>query len=76
MKLVMVEFEDSSSYSGWHKLDSWLDSISNCVSVGILCREDKKQIVLALSKSNSRNYGDTMAIPRSCIKRIRYLKVK
>jgi len=76
MKLVLVEWEDSSSYSGWHRIHPDCDCVANCISVGVLCSEDKKQVVLALSKSDSGNYGDTMAIPKSCIKRIRYLKVK
>ena len=76
MRLAMIEWEDSAGYSGWHQLDPWLDSISKCVTIGLLCKEDERQVVIALSKSNSGNFGDTISIPKSCIKRIRYLKVK
>jgi len=75
MKMALVEWVDSASYRGWHRLGEY-DCISNCISIGLLCQEDEKQIVLALSKSDSESLGDTISIPKSCIKRIRYLKVK
>ena len=76
MKIVLIEWEDSSSYGGWHRVMPELDSISNCISIGILCQDSPKYVVLSQSKSDSGNYGDTISIPKSCIKRIRYLKVK
>jgi len=75
MRLALVEWEDSSSITGWHVLSDY-DSSCKCVSVGLLCREDKKSITLTASKSDSGNYDTTISIPRTCVKKIRYLKVK
>ena len=75
MKLALIEWSDAASRSGgWHYLDEE-DSIMECVSIGILCAEDDKQIVMALSKNEKGLYAETFAIPKSCIKRLRYLKV-
>ncbi len=74
MRLVLVEWVDSASCSGWHSLGKD-DCISNCISVGVLCQESDKQVILALNKSDSGYVGDTMSIPKVSIKRIRYLKV-
>jgi len=74
MKLALVEWLDSCGLSGWHVL-SENDCISNCISMGLLCSEDEKQVVIAQSKSCTGSIGDTIAIPRASITRIRYLKV-
>lgn len=75
MRLVMVEWEDSATNYGWHRL-STDDSISYCVSVGMICREDEKQVTLAQSRSDCGNISETISIPRSCIRRMRMLKIK
>ncbi len=75
MKLVLVEWVDSSGYAGWHKLGD-NDVVSPCVSVGILVSEDDKQLVLSPSRSDCGNVLDTLAIPVCSIKRSRTLKVK
>lgn len=74
MKLALVEWLDSCGISGWHTL-SGNDSASKCITVGTLCKDSEKEVVLALSKSDSGNVSDTIAIPKICITRIRYLKV-
>ena len=75
MKLVLVEWEDSCELSGWHVLSD-NDCISNCISAGLLCSEDEKQVVIAQSRSCTGSIGDTISIPKGCITRIRYLKVE
>ena len=75
MKLVLVEWVDSASCSGWHRLDSGLDGVCACVSAGLLCSENEKQIVITYGKSDTGNIAETISIPRSCIKRMRQLKV-
>lgn len=75
MKLALIEWEDSSScLAGWHRLGED-DSIMQCITVGLLCREDKKQVVLALSRNECGLFADTIAIPKSSVKRIRLLRV-
>ncbi len=75
MKLVLVEWVDSASCSGWHRLSLESDCICSCVAAGLLCHEDEKQGVITYSKSDSGNIAETISIPKSCIKRIRQLKV-
>lgn len=75
MKLVLVEWDDCSTrMGGWHHLDE-MDSVMECFSMGVICKEDEKQIVIANSRNADGRYMETVAIPRGCIKRIRTLKV-
>ncbi len=76
MKLVMVEWIDSYSDTGWqHK--SVLDSstASECVSIGMM-KEGNDCIKVYQSTSKSGNICDIIIIPRCAIKRIRKLCVK
>ena len=75
MKLLLVEWDDSSTCVGWHRLSSE-DDISHCISTGLLCKETEKSITLTISKSELGSIAETISIPRSCIKRIRRLRVK
>ena len=76
MKLVLIEWEDSYSYGGWHARDSGLDIVAACVSMGLLIDGNDNQVTIAQSMSKtSGNIGDTITIPKGCIKRMRTLKV-
>jgi len=75
MRLILVEWVDSASYSGWHKLSLGTDCVSNCITVGLLCYDDEKHLVISQSRSDTGNTGDTISIPKCCIKRVRTLKV-
>jgi hypothetical protein len=75
MKLVLIEWVDASSrLGGWHYLDE-NDSTLKCLSIGLVCREDESQIVLALSRNEGGLFSETFAIPKGCIKRMRQLRV-
>lgn len=76
MKLCLVEWVDSASCSGWHKLNPELDCTCNCIATGLMCYEDEKQVVITYARSDTGNVAETISISKSCIKRIRYLKVK
>jgi len=74
-KIVLIEWDDAASRSGgWHYLDDE-DTVMSSISIGIVCSEDDKQVVLALSKNEKGLYAETFSIPKGCIKRIRTLKV-
>ncbi len=80
MKLVLVEWEDPCTYAtpGWLEKeddDSEKMSAIPCISVGILYQENDERIVIILN-SNPHAFCQAQSIPKSCIKRIRYLKVK
>ena len=72
MKVVMVEWVDSTSESGWthdHDLD-----LSICKTVGFLVKKTKDKIVLIQSISDNDNVDNKFAVPRVCIKSIKELE--
>ena len=76
MKLVLVEWLDSNAVNGWHPKQQFQnDGISKCQSVGILMKETPKEIALVLNLSGEL-WSDAIYIPKSCITRMRQLKVK
>ncbi len=75
MKLLLVEWVDSTYSSGWQLRDSIDEDITNCVTVGILLQEKKDILVMALSLSKVE-YSQAMTIPKCAIKRMRTLRVK
>ena len=76
MQIAMIEWEDSCSETGWHRKDAGIDVAAKCITVGFLTCEDNDKVVISLSSClTTGNIGDTMTIPRGCIKRIRKLKV-
>ena len=76
MQIIMIEWEDSCTEPTWHRRDSGLDTTASCVSVGVMVHEDTSKITIFQSISiTTGNIGDTITIPRGCIKRIRKLKV-
>ena len=78
MRLALIEWEDSAFAQGWMSREAVkCHIVSTCISVGLLVAENKKQITIIQSASMGKDqYGDGITIPRSCIKRVRYLKVK
>jgi len=76
VRLCLVEWVDSAFVQGW--IDRKVaegHKESNCVSVGILLYENDERITIVQDTSDSGNVGDGITIPKSCIKRIRYLKL-
>lgn len=74
MKYVKVNWVDSHILYGWHDKDDSYSS-TECVTVGILVANDKKNIVVALSESLEQR-GDSITIPKGCVKKITYLEEK
>lgn len=72
MKLVLVEWVDSTSSTGWEN-DPDLE-LSICKTVGYLTRKTKEKVVLAQSISDNNNVDNKFAIPRGCIQSIKELK--
>ena len=72
MKVILIEWLDSTSSSGW---DSAFDlELSNCKTVGFLVKKDKEKVVVIQSNSDNVHSDGRFAIPRSCIKSIRELE--
>jgi hypothetical protein len=74
-KFVRVDWVDACSNSGWHSPEKPTD-LAKIVSFGYLVKEDKDKVVLAASLDlRMDGIGDSIAIPKGCITRIRTLKV-
>jgi len=79
MRMVEVEWEDPSSCKF---KAAWVDreaastmELLYCRSVGLLVKKDAKTVVLALNEAPENDeVGDVFVLPRSCVKKMRYLK--
>lgn len=70
--LVEVHWVDSAFTAGWRRAPAQL---SNCRTTGYLVHKNKRFINIAMnSDAPDETYGEVMAIPRSCVKKIRRLK--
>lgn len=77
LALVEVTWLDSSSCSGWHAMNEIPTKPLECRSAGYLVHKSRSSLVVALSASEARSrhgFGDTITIPRACVKKIRRLK--
>lgn len=78
---VLVEWFDAKVHDGWHEIDEHTAEGPMLVSsVGYLLFRDKAKVVVALSVDDQNTHGrktgaaDSIAIPASCVKRVRTLK--
>ena len=72
MRLVQVEWADTTTHSAWACSKDVVKStgVTHCSSVGWLIHKDKERILLT---SMVGGYGDTschQSIPRGCVKEI------
>jgi hypothetical protein len=74
MKLVLVEWYDACSGYAWESREDDTH-IRKIISIGILEREDDKEIVIVPNISPVNKIHE-FAIPRGCIRRIRQLCLK
>lgn len=76
MKILLIEWVDSSVTGGWRNKREIRAKPASCYSVGMALIANEEVITLVLSGSGDDEYADTMTIPKVAIKRIRELKVK
>jgi len=77
---VLVEWLDSTTLSKWGPVEEYQKAArpSTCVSMGFLLLEDDERLVI-LQTIDGDETGDVMAalaIPRTCVLRIRHLYPK
>lgn len=70
--LVEVEWIDSCFNPGWHKNDTYSEP-SRCRTVGYLTHKGKDCLNISMNVTD-QDRGETMAIPRVCVKSIRKLR--
>jgi hypothetical protein len=76
--IYYVKWYDSASTNGWIATEDTdkVTGIALCGSVGFVVREDHKELILALNRSEDGDhcsYGDCIAIPRCAIHTIKEL---
>jgi len=72
MKIVVVEWADSTTSTGWEN-DPDLE-LCICETVGYLAKKTREKVVLIQSISDGNNVDNKFAIPRGCIKSIKELR--
>lgn len=78
MEIVEVEWIDSCGNAAWRSVEHDDEEITDlsCKTVGYLFKRTKDRVVVALNQSATGNVGDTIAIPRSAVRRMSVLKKK
>ena len=67
-RLVMVDWIDATSYSGWRERKDFLKSpCVLCRTVGYLVGDDGECLKMAGSCSDEGIYNDRSAIPKGCV---------
>ena len=74
MRIVMIEWKDACSGNSWESRGA-KETTDGIISVGILVREDSKEVELIPNISSSHKLHQ-IAIPKGCIKRMRKLCIK
>lgn len=69
---VEVRWIDSASNNGWREMDTDIKPVK-CRSVGHLVKKNKRRVVLVMSVATSKQYGESLVIPRACVTSIRKL---
>ena len=72
MRVVQVDWVDASSQDRWRGKDKLYESeLLEVRSIGFVIRSNRKEVVLAQSRSELDNVCNTIAIPRYSIRKIR-----
>ena len=72
MRVVYVEWIDSSTTSGWCAKD--MDGPVLVRSVGFELHRTKDFILLSTSQSSGNRFMDQLAIPTCCVKKIKLVR--
>ena len=76
LKVLYVEWEDHySAHTNWKKEDETDFTSLICKSVGFLCFENDKHLVLALNSDGQESFSQHMLILKSCIRKRKVLNV-
>jgi len=73
LKSVYIEWEDSCSSRGWKSEDK--DGPVLIKTLGWLAHDMPHCVVVTTSKSSAGNIMDPLTIPKSCIKKLRKVRL-
>ena len=72
-RLVEVTWIDSAFNQGWKQPKTFVP-LSKCKTVGYLTHDAKDCINVSMNITKDGSYGDTMTIPRVCVRKIRTVR--
>lgn len=75
-KAVYLEWDDSTSDTGWIKDENVYLKPWRIKSIGYLVRENKTHIAITTSIGQSGNKMDVLTIPKACILKRKNLNIK
>lgn len=70
--MILIDWVDSYSSSGWKGRDELEVTVANCQSVGFLVNENESAVVIALSRTTEdgfKPFGHLLTIPKCSIRR-------
>lgn len=74
LRKVEVEWIDSATSGGWTDVDNYRDKQAwLCRSSGYLLVKDSEKVIVLQTTSVTGSATDAITIPRSCVKRMRYV---
>lgn len=76
MKLMLIEWEDSSGHSGWHNPNQTNHRTLYCSTIGYVIEGKKDTICLAQSICENGDVDHVISIPNVCIRKRRILRHK
>ena len=68
---MVVDWVDSAFTPGWRLSTSEAPTYSLCRTVGYLVEQSKKQVVIAMNVNEDGGYGESMAIPREIVRKVK-----
>ena len=71
--LLMIEWEDSTCRTGWHRADTAPKFADQIVTVGFVISRDSKHITVAQSLCEDRSVDSAWLIPRANIRKVHKL---
>ena len=72
-RLVEVTWIDSAFNQGW-RLPKFYVPPAECKTVGYLTHDEKDFINVAMNVNDEGGWGEAMAIPRVCVRKIRRVR--
>jgi len=75
MKLWLIEWDDAHTDTDWRDSDA-LTTIAPCWTVGVIRKETDRDVEIVATAAICGMKLQAIAIPRTCIKRMRRLKIE
>ena len=72
MKIVKINWIDSTTQGGWIEKDAWVAPKTDCITVGFLM-EDKEDYISVCQSYHEDQYGEVITIPRVSITKVKEL---